>query len=44
MLVLPMGFVLMIKRELAHQFLMGLRVFEVVGEKSALLYLALYKS
>jgi len=34
MLVLLMGFALMIKRELVHQFLMGLRVFNVVGEKS----------
>jgi len=29
-----MGFSLMIKRELVHHFLMGLRVFKIVGEKS----------
>ena len=34
MLVLFVGFALMIKRELVYQFLMNLRVFEVVSEKS----------
>ena len=34
MLVLFVGFALMIKRELVYQFLMDLRVFEVVSEKS----------
>ena len=29
-----MGFALMIKRELVHQFLIGLRVFKVTGVKS----------
>jgi len=29
-----MGFILVIKRELVHQFLMGLRAFMVVGKKS----------
>jgi len=33
MLVWLVGFALMIKRDLVHQFLMGLRVFKVVGEK-----------
>ena len=34
MLVFLMCFALMIKTELVHRFLMGLRVFKVVGEKN----------
>ena len=34
MLVLLMSIALMIKREFVHQFLMGLCVFKVVGEKN----------